>query len=136
MILRHQGYPQVLAPILWGKFWEVKVFAQGRYITSPLSTSTLTLSSPTSRSRLSAIMSGRKSFAPSIAPSANSAQSDLYKPHSLLCSLANDDRLDLIKPFTPLLPEVAAPESKVAFNQRLMWTGASVSCESSNRIED
>lgn len=31
--------------------------------------------------------------------------------------------LDLIKPFTPLLPEVAAPESKVPFNQKLMWTG-------------
>jgi protein transport protein SEC61 subunit alpha len=31
--------------------------------------------------------------------------------------------LDLIKPFTPLLPEVAAPESKVQFQQKLMWTG-------------
>jgi hypothetical protein len=31
--------------------------------------------------------------------------------------------LDLIKPFTPLLPEVSAPESKVPFNQKLMWTG-------------
>ena len=31
--------------------------------------------------------------------------------------------LDLIKPFTPLLPEVAAPESKVPFNQKMMWTG-------------
>lgn len=31
--------------------------------------------------------------------------------------------LDLIKPFTPLLPEVAAPEAKVPFNQKLMWTG-------------
>lgn len=32
--------------------------------------------------------------------------------------------LDLIKPFTPLLPEVAAPETnKVPFNQKLMWTG-------------
>lgn len=29
--------------------------------------------------------------------------------------------LDLIKPFTPLLPEVAAPEtSKTPFNQKLM----------------
>ena len=33
--------------------------------------------------------------------------------------------LDLIKPFTPLLPEVAAPESKTPFNQKLMWTGVS-----------
>jgi hypothetical protein len=33
--------------------------------------------------------------------------------------------LDLIKPFTPLLPEVAAPESKIPFNQKLMWTGVS-----------
>lgn len=31
--------------------------------------------------------------------------------------------LDLIKPFMPLLPEVAAPETKVPFNQKLMWTG-------------
>jgi protein transport protein SEC61 subunit alpha len=32
--------------------------------------------------------------------------------------------LDLIKPFTPLLPEVAAPETaKTPFNQKLMWTG-------------
>jgi len=31
--------------------------------------------------------------------------------------------LDLIKPFTPLLPEVASPETKVPFNQKLMWTG-------------
>ncbi|KAK6506828.1 translocon subunit [Arthrobotrys musiformis] len=31
--------------------------------------------------------------------------------------------LDLIKPFLPLLPEVAAPERKVKFEQRLMWTG-------------
>ena len=33
--------------------------------------------------------------------------------------------LDLIKPFTPLLPEVAAPETKTPFNQKLMWTGVS-----------
>ncbi|KAL8939764.1 MAG: hypothetical protein Q9216_003178 [Gyalolechia sp. 2 TL-2023] len=31
--------------------------------------------------------------------------------------------LDLIKPFTPLLPEVASPETKIPFNQKLMWTG-------------
>ncbi|KAL8710952.1 MAG: hypothetical protein Q9220_004551 [cf. Caloplaca sp. 1 TL-2023] len=31
--------------------------------------------------------------------------------------------LDLIKPFLPLLPEVAAPETKIPFNQKLMWTG-------------
>ena len=31
--------------------------------------------------------------------------------------------LDLIKPFTPLLPEVSSPESKVPFNSKLMWTG-------------
>lgn len=34
--------------------------------------------------------------------------------------------LDLIKPFTPLLPEVAAPETKTPFNQKLMWTGVSI----------
>ncbi|KAL8963154.1 MAG: hypothetical protein Q9193_000540 [Seirophora villosa] len=31
--------------------------------------------------------------------------------------------LDLIKPFIPLLPEVASPETKIPFNQKLMWTG-------------
>lgn len=31
--------------------------------------------------------------------------------------------LDLIKPFTPLLPEVASPETKIPFQQKLMWTG-------------
>ncbi|ODQ66295.1 essential subunit of Sec61 complex [Nadsonia fulvescens var. elongata DSM 6958] len=34
--------------------------------------------------------------------------------------------LDLVKPFTPFLPEVAAPERKVPFNQRLMWTGVTL----------
>ncbi|OJD38933.1 protein transport protein sec61 alpha subunit [Diplodia corticola] len=34
--------------------------------------------------------------------------------------------LDLIKPFVPLLPEVAAPETKTPFNQRLMWTGVTL----------
>ena len=33
--------------------------------------------------------------------------------------------LDLIKPFAPLLPEVASPETKTPFNQKLMWTGVS-----------
>lgn len=33
--------------------------------------------------------------------------------------------LDLIKPFVPILPEVAAPERKTPFRQRLMWTGVS-----------
>ncbi len=33
--------------------------------------------------------------------------------------------LDLIKPFTPLVPEVAAPETKIPFSQKLMWTGVS-----------
>ena len=28
--------------------------------------------------------------------------------------------LDLIKPFTPLLPEVSAPETKTPFNQKLV----------------
>lgn len=31
--------------------------------------------------------------------------------------------LDLVKPFEPLVPEVIAPERKVPFNQRVMWTG-------------
>lgn len=30
--------------------------------------------------------------------------------------------LDIVKPFTPFLPEVAAPETKIVFNQKLMWT--------------
>lgn len=31
--------------------------------------------------------------------------------------------LDLVSPFTPFVPEVIAPERKVAFQQRVMWTG-------------
>jgi len=31
--------------------------------------------------------------------------------------------LDLIKPFVPLLPEISLPETKVPFNQKVMWTG-------------
>ncbi|KAF2434720.1 Sec61 alpha subunit [Tothia fuscella] len=31
--------------------------------------------------------------------------------------------LDLVKPFTPLLPEIASPETKVPFSQKLTWTG-------------
>lgn len=31
--------------------------------------------------------------------------------------------LDLVKPFEPFVPDVIAPERKVAFQQRLMWTG-------------
>jgi len=31
--------------------------------------------------------------------------------------------LDLIKPFTPLLPEISSPETKVPFQQKLTWTG-------------
>ncbi|KAI9719018.1 MAG: translocon subunit [Chrysothrix sp. TS-e1954] len=31
--------------------------------------------------------------------------------------------LDLVKPFAPLLPEISMPESKVAFNQKMVWTG-------------
>lgn len=34
--------------------------------------------------------------------------------------------LDLVKPFEPLLPEVIAPERKVPFNQRVMWTGVTL----------
>lgn len=37
--------------------------------------------------------------------------------------------LDLIKPFVPILPEVAAPERKTPFRQRLMWTGVSFSSD-------
>jgi protein transport protein SEC61 subunit alpha len=31
--------------------------------------------------------------------------------------------LDLVKPFVPLVPEISLPESKVPFNNRLVWTG-------------
>ncbi|KAK9481411.1 SecY subunit domain-containing protein [Lipomyces japonicus] len=34
--------------------------------------------------------------------------------------------LDLVKPFLPILPEVAAPERKVPFDQRIMWTGVTL----------
>jgi len=31
--------------------------------------------------------------------------------------------LDLVKPFTPFLPEIQSPETKVPFQQKLTWTG-------------
>ena len=34
--------------------------------------------------------------------------------------------LDIVKPLRPFLPEVVAPERKVPFNQRLMWTGVTL----------
>lgn len=34
--------------------------------------------------------------------------------------------LDLVSPFTPFIPEVIAPERKVAFPQRVMWTGVTL----------
>ena len=34
--------------------------------------------------------------------------------------------LDLVKPFEPLVPEVIAPQRKVAFNQKVMWTGVTL----------
>ncbi|CDR41980.1 CYFA0S08e02234g1_1 [Cyberlindnera fabianii] len=34
--------------------------------------------------------------------------------------------LDLVKPFTGYLPEVIAPERKIPFNQKLMWTGVTL----------
>lgn len=42
--------------------------------------------------------------------------------------------LDLIKPFTPLLPEVASPESKVPFNQKIMWTGVNQKSETGSAV--
>jgi hypothetical protein len=41
----------------------------------------------------------------------------------LTCVLDPVRFLDLIKPFAPILPEVASPETKIPFNQKLMWTG-------------
>ena len=34
--------------------------------------------------------------------------------------------LDLVKPFTPFVPEIIAPERKVSFQQRVMWTGVTL----------
>ncbi|KAK6459792.1 protein transport protein SEC61 alpha subunit [Scheffersomyces xylosifermentans] len=34
--------------------------------------------------------------------------------------------LDLVKPFAPFVPEVIAPERKVSFQQRVMWTGVTL----------
>ncbi|ODV64302.1 translocon subunit SEC61 [Ascoidea rubescens DSM 1968] len=34
--------------------------------------------------------------------------------------------LDLVKPFSPFLPEVIAPQRKIPFNQKLMWTGVTL----------
>ena len=31
-----------------------------------------------------------------------------------------------MKPFTPLIPEVQVPETKVAFNQRIIWTSVTL----------
>ena len=47
-------------------------------------------------------------------------------PLWLLWVAANDVTLtvrflDLIKPFSPFLPEVSSPETKVPFNQKLMY---------------
>lgn len=43
--------------------------------------------------------------------------------------------LDLIKPFTPLVPEVAAPETKIPFSQKLMWTGVSQNPPGTCRVD-
>lgn len=64
-------------------------------------------------------MSGRKTKN----PFANFSINCVSQLHSLLIQTVPVRFLDLIKPFTPLLPEVAAPETKVPFNQKLMWTG-------------
>ena len=34
--------------------------------------------------------------------------------------------LDLVKPFTPLIPEVQIPETKVPFQQRIIWTSVTL----------
>lgn len=34
--------------------------------------------------------------------------------------------LDLVKPFTPLIPEVSVPETKVPFQQRIIWTSVTL----------
>ncbi|CAA17802.1 Protein transport protein sec61 subunit alpha [Schizosaccharomyces pombe] len=34
--------------------------------------------------------------------------------------------LDLVKPFAPFLPEIAAPERKVPFKQKMLWTGVTL----------
>jgi len=31
-----------------------------------------------------------------------------------------------VKPFTPLIPEIAVPETKTPFQQRLIWTGVTL----------
>jgi len=42
--------------------------------------------------------------------------------------------LDLIKPFVPLLPEISLPETKVPFNQKVMWTGVCYILKSIARV--
>jgi protein transport protein SEC61 subunit alpha len=32
----------------------------------------------------------------------------------------------LVKPFTPLIPEVQVPETKVPFQQRIVWTAVTL----------
>ena len=34
--------------------------------------------------------------------------------------------LDLVKPFTPLIPEVQVPETKAPFQQRIIWTSVTL----------
>ncbi|CDK29957.1 unnamed protein product [Kuraishia capsulata CBS 1993] len=45
---------------------------------------------------------------------------------SVLTQIIEVRVLDLVKPFTPFLPEVIAPERKVPFNHKLMWTGVTL----------
>lgn len=64
-------------------------------------------------------MSGRKS--PPLPPSIRITTLPLLLNHpQSLTSAAAVRFLDLIKPFTPLLPEVSAPETKTPFNQKLV----------------
>ncbi len=46
------------------------------------------------------------------------------EPHT--ATMSSFRVLDLVKPFQPFLPEVLAPERKVPFNQKLMWTGVTL----------
>ena len=55
----------------------------------------------------------------------------IEEEHVLMNCVSAVRFLDLIKPFLPLLPEVASPETKIPFNQKLMWTGVSWVIQSS-----
>lgn len=55
-----------------------------------------------------------------------SREQDMLSGHVLTCLFCTVRFLDLVKPFTPLIPEVQVPETKVPFQQRIIWTSVTL----------